>query len=381
MYTNKSSGNVALGNIKLAEYSETPTTSDKYVKVTSTSDLTNGQYLIVYEEGSVAFDGSLETLDVASNTIEVVINNNEIGATDATAAAEFTIDVTAGTLKSASGYYIGQTSDANGMATSISDAYVNTIRIDEDGNANIVSSGGAYLRYNSTSGQTRFRYFKSSTYTAQKAIQLYKKVENTPQPETIEVTISAAGYSTLYYGTKNLIVPEGVDAFAVTVASSPQLTRAWTYREGEVIPAGTGVVLKAPQGTYEFTVTDETALLPASNMLRGSDEAKETTGGTYYYALTLDKNGQNPGFYWMKDNGAAFTNGAHKAYMALTRKFSDIVGAKSFLALPGDDDTNGIGQIEMGLTSNDEIYNLAGQRVNKAQKGVYIVNGKKVVIR
>lgn len=153
-----------------------PITGDKYVKVTSDEDLTSGQYLIIYEEGSVAFNGGLETLDASCNTIEVVLNNNEIAATSATTAAEFTIDVTAGTIKSASGLYIGQTSDANGLASSTETAYTNTLSIVTDGNVNIVSSGGAYLRYNSTSDQSRFRYYKSSTYSSQKAIQLYKKV-------------------------------------------------------------------------------------------------------------------------------------------------------------------------------------------------------------
>lgn len=143
-----------------------------YVKVTSNADLTDGDYLIVYEEGSVAFNGGLETLDAASNTIEVTLDNNKIKSTDAVDAAKFTIDASAGTIKSASGYYIGQTSDANGMASSTRTAYENNISI-SDGDANIVS-GGAYLRYNSASNQLRFRYYKSASYTGQQPIALYK---------------------------------------------------------------------------------------------------------------------------------------------------------------------------------------------------------------
>ena len=168
-----------------------PTPGDKYVKVTSTADLTSGQYLIVYEDGSLAFDGSLETLDATSNTIEVTINDSEIGIDNITIASEFTIDVTTGTIMSASGYYIGQTSNANGMQTSLETAYTNTISFDESGNANIVSSGGAYLRYNSANNQNRFRYYRSSTYTGQKAIQLYKKVG---EPATETYTLEIAGY-------------------------------------------------------------------------------------------------------------------------------------------------------------------------------------------
>ena len=150
-------------------------TGDSYVKVTSTASLTSGQYLIVYEEGSVVFDGSRTTLDAAGNTRSVSISDNTIAATTTINGYAFTYDATSKTLKSASGYYIGQTSDANGLVSSTSTTYTNTITIDGNGNANIVGSGGAYLRYNSSNN--RFRYYKSSTYTEQNAIQLYKFVE------------------------------------------------------------------------------------------------------------------------------------------------------------------------------------------------------------
>ena len=177
-------------SVTISATATAPITGDKYVKVTSTSDLTDGQYLIVYEEGSLAFNGSLTTLDATSNTIAVTISNNEIAATNATIASEFTINTTDGTIQSASGYYIGQTSDANGMAVSDETPYTNTISF-SDGAADIISSGGAYMRYNSASNQARFRYFKSSSYTNQQAIQLYKKVE-TPTPATY--TLDITGY-------------------------------------------------------------------------------------------------------------------------------------------------------------------------------------------
>ena len=168
-----------------------PASGDKYVKVSSTADLTDGQYLIVYEDGNLAFDGSLETLDAVGNTISVTISNNEIAATEAIAASEFTINTTDGTIQSASGYYIGQTSDANGLASSTETTYSNTISFDVNGNADIVSSE-AHLRYNNASNQTRFRYYKSSSYTNQKAIQLYKKVEAS---ESYELPITGYGTS------------------------------------------------------------------------------------------------------------------------------------------------------------------------------------------
>lgn len=178
-----SSNTVAVSNNKFtmpesnvtvsATFKEEDTSATYYVKVTSAADLTDGEYLIVYEEGSVAFNGGLETLDAVGNTIEVIINDGKIAASNTIDAAVFTYDTTAKSLKSASGLYIGQTSDANGLASSATDAFENTIGF-ADGNADIIS-GGAYLRYNSASNQLRFRYYKSGSYTNQKAVALYKK--------------------------------------------------------------------------------------------------------------------------------------------------------------------------------------------------------------
>ena len=143
-----------------------------YVKVTSAPTDWSGTYLIVYESGNVAFDGGLQALDAVGNTVNVNISDNKIEADDATNAASFTINAS-GHIQSASGYYIGQTSNANGLKSNKTTKYTNTLSLDSNGTVNIVS-GGAYLRYNAASDQTRFRYYKSSSYTNQKAIALYK---------------------------------------------------------------------------------------------------------------------------------------------------------------------------------------------------------------
>ncbi len=155
--------------------------ADYYEKVTSTDDITDGQYLIVYEDGNVAFDGGLSTLDATSNTIEVTISESKIVSNATTNAAAFTIDVTNGTILSASGNYIGVSSNSNGLKVSDkADTYSNSFSIDGSGNAVIsaVFSGSTMtMRYNSSSGQTRFRYYKSG----QQAIQLYKlKASSSP---------------------------------------------------------------------------------------------------------------------------------------------------------------------------------------------------------
>ncbi len=153
-----------------------------YVKVTSALTDWSGEYLIVYGTGNKAFNGGLTELDAVGNTISVTINNNSITANSTTNAAKFTIaTVNNGySIQAASGKYIGNTSNSNGLTAS-NTPMVNTLTYN-GGNIDIVSSGGAYLRYNANTGQERFRYFKSSTYTGQKAIQLYKKTAVTAPP-------------------------------------------------------------------------------------------------------------------------------------------------------------------------------------------------------
>ena len=156
------------------EPGDEPGATEYFVKVTSSDDLAEGDYLIVYETGGVAFNGALETLDAVSNTISVEINSDIIDATDATKAAVFSIAAVENgySVKSASGLFIGQDANANGLKSSRETAYVNTISFD-GGNVLITSAANPVLKYNSASNQTRFRYYKSG----QQDIQLYKLVK------------------------------------------------------------------------------------------------------------------------------------------------------------------------------------------------------------
>lgn len=146
-----------------------------YVKVTSEPTDWSGQYLIINEEELKAFDGSLQDLDVANDFIIVTIDNNRILSTPDIDNSSFTVSQISGgySILSASGFYIYQTSDANGLKSSETTTGTNTISLNADGSCQIVS-GGAILRYNTANNQERFRYYKSSTYSNQEPIHLYK---------------------------------------------------------------------------------------------------------------------------------------------------------------------------------------------------------------
>ena len=149
--------------------------SGDYVKVTSAPSDWSGEYLIVYESGNLVFDSSLNSLDAVSNYQTVTISNNTISASDGDPYQFIITSVSGGySIQGSNGSYIGKSSNNNGLDTGTSKA-VNTLSMNGDGTVNIIGSGGAYLRFNSSSDQMRFRYYKSSSYTNQKAICLYVK--------------------------------------------------------------------------------------------------------------------------------------------------------------------------------------------------------------
>ncbi|MCQ2307698.1 MAG: InlB B-repeat-containing protein [Bacteroidales bacterium] len=147
-----------------------------FEKVNNPLDDYSGTYLIVNEDNNVAFDGSLENLDAAASIINVRINDDIVHSDLETDAATFTIsEIENGySIRSASGKYIGRTASSAGLNTSPTTVYVNTISIDENGDAVITASNSMVLRYNTSSNNRRFRYYPGS----QQPIQLYRKSED-----------------------------------------------------------------------------------------------------------------------------------------------------------------------------------------------------------
>ena len=167
--------------------------SDTWEKVTTAPETWEGDYLIVYEKGSVAFDGSLQSLDAPNNTKPVTITGNKIETIDCD--FYFTIksvgEASYYSIKGTSGKYIGNNVYSNELkiADECTKQYYNALEIDKDGNAVIYSSfynknneiiaSPTTLRFNKASDQNRFRYYKSG----QQAIQLYKRVSVAPEPD------------------------------------------------------------------------------------------------------------------------------------------------------------------------------------------------------
>lgn len=207
------------------------------------------------------------------------------------------------------------------------------------------------------------------------------EVTYTKTVETVNRTISSVGYATLYYSDKNLIVPEGIVARTYYVENGTILYESRAYHAGDVIPHGTGVLLKGNAGEYAFEVTEDAGTADENSALRGSDSDALTTGGTYYYKLAVDPDSEAVGFYWGSEGGGAFTNKANRAYLAIDGAWA---ANSSFIF---DEAVTGVTTLptkSTALKSESEVYTIHGQRMadqHHFQRGLYIKNGQKFIVR
>ena len=192
--------------------------------------------------------------------------------------------------------------------------------------------------------------------------------------EYTDITIGSTGFSTLYYSDRNLTVPAAVSAWTYTM-NGESLDTTESYKSGDIIPAGEAVVLytEAP-GNFSFAYSTTDGTKTADNLLHGTDKNQElTTAGVPYI---LAKGSKGVAFYAAAPEfGHTFTNGAHKAYLEVPTAAE----VREFICLPGQSSTTtGIGTAKIASTNNDS-FDLSGRRISNATKGLYIVNGKKIV--
>ncbi len=191
------------------------------------------------------------------------------------------------------------------------------------------------------------------------------------------VTIGAAGWSTLYLGY-DATIPEGVEVYVV---GSVEEGKANLNPLTDVIPANTAVLLRGDESTYSFAISTATAT-PVTNELKGTVLTTNITPEEGTTPFVLSRMGGVVGFYDAQLNqsdNTAFQNNAFKAYLLVDNSY--INESRSFVFDFGTE--TGIESIESVETvmGSAAVYDLSGRRVSKAQKGIYIVNGKKVVVK
>jgi hypothetical protein len=182
------------------------------------------------------------------------------------------------------------------------------------------------------------------------------------------VNIVDIGYAT-YVAEGNFVV--GADLEVYTAQDKGTEVDLTQLEVGTIVNSGTPVVLKGNNGKYTLEPAAEAGEPLANNDLIAATE--EVVGDGTIYVLN-SVNGE-VGFYRLSSSS---TLEAGKAYL----KSEDNSQNVKFFG-QGDDTPNGISSVEREnvITSDSVIYNMAGQRVAAPTKGIYIINGKKVILK
>lgn len=366
-----------------------------YKKITSTDELAvGGTYLIVCEEENCAI-GSISDNKGQPTTITYT-TNSEKGInviSDVAAAAEYLLEEkTDGSfsLKNGTNYLRATGSSStnlvnNSTASSNNEKWTFTFN---DGNVELVSkvSTKRHLIYRASTSTDTYDVFGnySTTVTSDeyKKIQLYQKVTD------LAISTLTNGYATFVTDVP-YVMPKGACGYAVTVA--PQvgvITKTEAYTEGAQVPAQTALLIGGTSGTNYYPAVlkeDVTPSYSGANYMEGKRNAEgytDTQRGedVYYYKLALNSESK-PGFYYGATGGAAFQlTKPTTAYLAVPKSSSPVNG----YLIDFEGEETGIDSIaQTNGNANGAVYNLNGirmaQPLRNLPKGVYIVNGKKVI--
>ena len=165
----------------------------------------------------------------------------------------------------------------------------------------------------------------------------------------------------------------GLEAYVITSfdADKGTLTLSRVYQ----VPANTGLYLVGKDGDYEIPTIDSADPI-ATNLLKHSGDGTITKISGDYTNLVLAGSGDNRGFHPLSGDG---NMGENKAYLQLsTTDYNSIAGAR--LKMVFEDEATAIKTVKVAEVETG-IFNLAGQRLAKAQKGLNIINGKKVLVK
>lgn len=190
-------------------------------------------------------------------------------------------------------------------------------------------------------------------------IYLVKTADLTPT--NVSIAVSTAGYKT--YCSEYALDFSNLDVKAYTAQLNGTEV---TFTNVNTVPANTGILLKGTADTYEVPVVAEASAID-NNALIGVLEDTEVPAGSF----VLMNGNDGIGFY--KTNNP-FTVGANTAYLPA-------LSSNGIIRLNFTEDiATGIQAISTTTTYN-RVYNLQGQRIMQPQKGLYILNGRKVVMK
>ena len=183
---------------------------------------------------------------------------------------------------------------------------------------------------------------------------------------TEDVTVSSAGYATFVpAGNVDFSSNDDITAYTITAAGESA-----TLNEVGEVPAGTPVLVKASEGTYTIS-SIASASSVGTNLLKVAAADMNGDGATQYILANDASHGV--GFYLLSTEGTKLSKG--KVYLEVPA-----AEAKAFIGFFNNESSAIEGVAVESLTSG-RIYNLAGQQMKSLQKGINIVNGKKIFVK
>ena len=204
-----------------------------------------------------------------------------------------------------------------------------------------------------------------------------------------ELKIGPNGYTSYYLENENFEVPAGCTAYIIKNVTQQGSTNFGKTTDvaiaaGSVIPKQTGFILKGTAGStvyYRAGLTGVTEVDVTGNLLVGTAVEKEFNDAGYKFYL-FGKGAVGQGFYYQTGrDGNSIKLPAHRAGLKLSASGPDFAPAKELIFNFDDATTTGINNVQpVAEKKNDVIYDLQGRRVTNPSRGIYIVNGKKVVI-
>ena len=204
-----------------------------------------------------------------------------------------------------------------------------------------------------------------------------------------EVKIGPHGYTSYYLENENFQVPAGCTAYIIKKVDHPAAgsvvgdAQVVAFAPGKIIPKQTGFILQGTAGktiAYQANVSGVEENV-TGNLLVGTATGQEFSGaGFKYYLFGYGIKGQ--GFYHQTGrNGESIKLPAHRAGLKVSLTGTDYAPAKELIFNFEEATTNGISSVaQTAEPRTDVIYDLQGRRVKNPVNGIYIVNGKKVVI-
>lgn len=199
--------------------------------------------------------------------------------------------------------------------------------------------------------------------------------------ETIAGAINIAteeGFGT-FYTDKNYVLPQGLTAFGYTsIDGNNTLTKSVEYVAGDIVPANTAVVVKGAKGSYNYYNTEEVATKTIEkNLLKGvtTDTKIEAKSGVKRYILTRADDGILA-FY--RTNTGTINVKANRAYL-------EVPTAMAVASFSLEGSATGINNV-VTTAAKQGIYTISGVRLNatttkELPAGIYIVDGKKVIVK